>query len=234
MIFNLNDYSVLCYKEAYEGICNFLKYLYRIIFGLNVLPCQSGRTQTSKMEKIYRELDNETLVKGIDLPAFIYNLQYHLVTIKTYEDGIIDFWEEVDFEGFVNKVESGWIVTKLPSGKNVSRINSFHGKSDGLITYIDEENFIKEVRDTLDELQGKATSSTRCREAFFEYSQSPDDTTRKTLKKTYDSVPGHLKKFVLHDRDIKDRAIKSIVEGNKIDDEQLHNWRQRYMTPPKI
>ena len=180
------------------------------------------------MENIYRELENGDIVKGVGLPAFIHNMQYHLVTIKVYEDGIIDCWGKVDFEGFVEKVKSGWVVTQVPKGKDVSRFHSFHGKSDGIETYIDEVEFIKEVRDTIDELQGNATSSMRCRDAFSSFLNSPNDTTKSELKKEYNLIPEHLKRYVLGDMDSKDGPIKQVLSGKKLDEENLNYWRERY------
>jgi len=180
------------------------------------------------MEKIYRESKDGKIVKGIGLPAFIHNMQYHLVTIKVYEDGVIDCWEKVDFEGFVNKVNSGWVVTQVPKGEDVSRFHSFIGKSDDLNTYIDEREFIKEVRDTLDELQGRKSSSERCREAFSEFLRNPNSDIAKKLKDEYESTPEHLRRYVLGDMDSKDGPIRYVLEGKKVDEEQLKYWRERY------
>ena len=180
------------------------------------------------MEKIYRESKDGKIVKGIGLPAFIHNMQYHLVTIKVYEDGVIDCWEKVDFEGFVNKVNSGWVVTQVPKGEDVSRFHSFFGKSDDLNTYIDEREFIKEVKDTLDELQGRKSSSERCREAFSEFLRNPSPDIAKKLKEEYESTPEHLRRYVLGDMDSKDGPIRYVLEGKEVDNERLKYWRERY------
>lgn len=184
--------------------------------------------KASIMEKIYRETKDGKIVKGVGLPAFIHNMQYHLVTIKVYEDGVIDCWDKVDFEGFVNKVNSGWVVTRVPQGKDISRFHSFIGKSDGLNTYIDEREFIKEVKDTLDELQGRKPSSERCREAFTEYLKSPSKDNSKRLKKEYTSTPEHLRRYVLGDMDSKDGPIKYVLEGKEVDKGLINYWREQY------
>tara|TARA_R110002072_G_scaffold245541_1_gene404807 strand:- start:50 stop:604 length:555 start_codon:yes stop_codon:yes gene_type:complete len=180
------------------------------------------------MEKIYRETKDGKIIKGIGLPAFIHNMQYHLVTIKVYEDGVIDCWEKVDFEGFIDKVNSGRVVTKIPKGEDISRFHSFFGKSDGLNTYIDEREFIKEVKDTLDQLQGRTSSSERCRDAFIKYLQFPSVDNANKLKEEYTSTPEHLRRYVLGDMDSKDGPIKYVLEGKEVNDECLNRWRERY------
>jgi len=180
------------------------------------------------MEKIYRELKNGTIVKGIGLPAFIHNGGYHCVLIKIYEDGIIDCWEEVNFSQFVEKVRSGWVVTRLPKGEDISRTHSFYGKTDDIQTYVEEKEFIKEVRDTLDELQGKPTSSKRCQKAFSNFLAAPNKTNKKALEKEYKSIPDHLKRYVLGDMDAKDGPIRYILSNKKIDNERLNHWKEWY------
>lgn len=180
------------------------------------------------MEKIYRELKTGELVKGIGLPAFIHNFQYHCVLIKIYEDGLINCWKNFDFEGFVEKVRSGWIVTKLPKGAKISRHHSFYGKTDDLTTYVEEEEFIKEVRDTLDELQGKSTSSERCRISLLQYLDEPSESNKQALEKEYNSVPKHLKRYVLHDMDSKDNAIRRILAEKHVEPDTLEQLKERY------
>jgi len=181
------------------------------------------------MEKIYRESDNGEIIKGIGLPAFIHNFQYHLVLIKVYEDGVIDCWGKLNFDEFVEKVNSGWVVTKVPEDATVSRHHSFYGTSDGLNTYIDESEFIKEVKDTLNKLQGKKTSSIRCREAFNDYLHSPNENNAEILKEAYNVMPNHLKRYVLGDMDVKDGPIRYVLEDREVDEERLNAWRERYI-----
>ena len=180
------------------------------------------------MEKIYRELENGEIVKGIGLPAFIHNVSYHCVLIKIYQDGVIDCWEQVDFEGFVEKVRCGWVVTQLPKGADISLTHSFYGKTDQLETYVKEEEFIKEVKDTLDEINGKPTSSDRCRKAFTAYLSDTTESAKKLLEKEYNSIPEHLRIYVLGDMDSKDGAIRYILSGEVPDEETFNYWREQY------
>jgi hypothetical protein len=183
------------------------------------------------MTKIYRELENGKIVKGIGLPVFVHNgSTYYCDLIEIYEDGVIDCWgESVDFEIFIEKVNSGWFVTQLPKGDiKINRHHSFYGKTDKLQTYIKEEEFIKEVRDTLDQLQGKTTSSERCRESFHTYLEKPTKSNKQDLRIKYKSVPDHLKEYVLWDMDSRDGAIRHILSGKKIKKKLIKMWKKRY------
>lgn len=180
------------------------------------------------MLRIYREF-NRKLIKGIGLPAFIHNGDYHSTVIEVYEDGLICCWDNVDFEGFVGKVRSGRVTTQVPVGGAIVRFHLFSGLSEGVRTYVKEEEFIKEVRDTIDELQGKSTSSERCRKAFSAFLKSPEASARENLKTQYERVPEHLKKYTLGDMDAKDGDIKSIIAGGELGKEQLDYLRKHYL-----
>ena len=180
------------------------------------------------MEKVYRE-ENGKIIKGVGLPAFIHNGAYHLVLIKVYEDGLIDCWDKVDFEGFVERVHAGWVVTQVPKGSEISRFHSFYGNADGIESYVDINEFVKEVRDTLDELNGNKTSSDRCYEAFISYLNSPDMSVKEKLKLEYELIPEHLKRYVLGDMDAKDWPIKSILSEKEVDEKILNRWREWYV-----
>lgn len=163
------------------------------------------------MEKVFRENKSGDLIKGIGLPAFIRNGGYHCALIKVYEDGMIDCWELVDFQGFVEKVKEGWVATMVPQDEIITRHQSFFGKATNIQTYIDEYEFIKEVEDTINELQKRPTSSERCRIAFKDYLKEPTKKNREKLRIEYKSIPEHLKRYVLGDMDSKDQEIKSIL-----------------------
>ena len=180
------------------------------------------------MEKIYREDENGAIIKGVGLPAFIHNFSYHLVLIKVYEDGIIDCWEKLDFDGFVDKVESGWVVTTVPKGSEISRHHSFFCKSTDINTYIDEQEFIKEVRDTLDTLQGRKSSSERCWNSFISYINNPTEIGKVKLETEYKLIPEHLKRYVLGDMDSKDGPIKYILNNEVMDQKVIDEFKEYY------
>jgi len=180
------------------------------------------------MDQVYREKDDGTIVKGIGLPAFIHNGRYYCVLVKVYEDGVIDCWDEVDFEGFVQKVRGGWVVTQLPPDAVIHSHHSFYGSTDNLTTWVKESEFIKEVRDTLDRLCGKSWSSRRCNDAFVKYLSHPTEETKKLVAKEYDLVPEHLRQYVLGDMDHRDAPIRELLENDSIDASTLQMWKTMY------
>jgi hypothetical protein len=64
-------------------------------------------------------------IDGVFFLAFIHNGDYHLSPISIYQDGMIDCSELVDFEGFKEKVRSGWVVTRPPRWARVSVTSSW-------------------------------------------------------------------------------------------------------------
>ncbi|MCK5727422.1 MAG: hypothetical protein KAH22_11440 [Thiotrichaceae bacterium] len=179
------------------------------------------------MEKIYRLGKNKEIIKGIGLPAFIHNSDYHQVLIKIYEDGLIDCWELVDFEGFKKKVESGWVVTQLPEGSEVSCTHLYYGLHN-FDTYIEVTEFLKEVKDTIKSLQGDRTSHDDCIEAFEQYLTDPSDSNRVNLEKKYNAVPKHLQMYLLRDQDAKDYPIRHCIESLPLELEEINKYKDYY------
>src|SRR5262245_1082684 len=73
-----------------------------------------------RSRRVYREQEGQQ-IPGISLLAFIHNgPAYYLTEIKVYRDGMVDCWELVDLDEFKKKVASGWVVTTLPEGAEIS------------------------------------------------------------------------------------------------------------------
>lgn len=68
------------------------------------------------MQKISRQKN----VEGTTISGIIHNGQYFYTNIEIYEDGMIHCWELVDLNGLKEKIASGWLVSQIPNGKNVS------------------------------------------------------------------------------------------------------------------
>jgi hypothetical protein len=181
------------------------------------------------MLNIYRFDENDNLIKGIGLPAFIHNGSYHQITIEVYEDGIIDCWDLVTLDGFKAKVAEGWVVTQVPKGEEISCHHLFYGTSQ-LKCYIEIDDFVKEVEDTLNRLQGKETSTEKCLQAFSRFLNEPNDINRKKLKSTYLAVPSHLRRYMLGDMDLKDAPIRICIENDKLKPETIADYKEWYLS----
>jgi hypothetical protein len=116
-----------------------------------------SRNLTLKSNITFRIVDDQQVL-GAFLTVFIHNGDYHLTKIAVYADGMIDCWGLVDFNEFVRKVRSGWIVTTLPEEAkvSVSQITSFTANE--ILYSVPESEFIKEVLDTIEELNERPCS----------------------------------------------------------------------------
>jgi hypothetical protein len=182
------------------------------------------------MQLIYRENEEGSVIKGIGLPAFIHNGDYHQVLIGVYEDGLIDCWELVNLEEFKERVRSGWVVTQVPRGAPVNCHHLSFGKCE-VECYVKIEEFVKEVEDVLREFQGVPTSSKRCLEAFRRYLATPSVPLRGALYEAYKAVPEHLREYVLGDMDSRDGPIRCILEEDPprpLKEGDIESWKDHY------
>lgn len=167
------------------------------------------------MKNTYR-IEKDKLIKGKSLPIFIHNLNYHLTEIHIYEDGKIDCWELVDFDGFIKKIESGWIKTNLPKGEKVFAFPLGNFETKEFYPNRTENDLIKEVKDIIDGFQGKKTAEQYCVDAYKEYITNPTSENKHELKRTYELVAEHNQRFLLGDMDVDDLPIQVAIYGEKI------------------
>jgi hypothetical protein len=128
---------------------------------------------------------------------------------------MIDCWGLVDFEGFKEKVRSGWVVTRPPKDAriSVSFLTSFTAADASY--WINPEELIKEVADAIEELNGRPTTSKRCQEAWAAYRAAPSEAARDCLRLAYEAIPKHNRRYVLGDQDFKDGPIRMILYPNE-------------------
>lgn len=180
-----------------------------------------------QMIQIYRNGRNGEIIRGIGLPAFIHNDSYHETIIGVFEDGTIDCWGLVDFEEFINKVTEGWVVTQVPKGARISCHHLYYGNST-LECYIEIDEFVKEVEDTIKRLQGKQTVAQTCTQAFAKFLNLPNEKNQSSLREAYNAIPKHCRKYVLGDMDCKDYPIKLCIENKEISLEIIEEFKEKY------
>src|SRR5215510_7582689 len=140
-----------------------------------------------RRSQIYREQE-EQQIQGISLHAFIHNGHtYYLTDIKVYRDGMVDCWGLIDLDEFKNKVASGWVVTTLPDDAeiSISLLCGFHATN--VHSFIKESEFLKEVEDEIEWLNGRQTAADRCYAAYENYNANPSESTRAALKVAYEA-----------------------------------------------
>ncbi|WP_395739153.1 hypothetical protein [Prosthecobacter sp.] len=161
--------------------------------------------------KTYRVTPEGERIDGVFAMAFIHNDQYHLTPIRIYRDGMVDCWTWVTFEEFKEKVRSGWVVTQPPPDASVSiwPLASFTATD---ASYgIEPEQFIREVADEIEALNGRPTSRDRCLEAWRAYDAMPSEDTKEALRLAYRAVPEHNRKFILTGIDRKDHPLHHVL-----------------------
>lgn len=165
----------------------------------------------SASHRTYRVKADGSRVDGVILMAFIHNWDYHLVPISVFQDGMIDCWGLVDLETFKTKVQEEWVVTQPPAGAKIDVYPIAQLKATEADYWIEANEFIKEVADEIEELNGRPTSSSRCRDAWQRYQSAPSEASLAELKIAYESIPEHNRRYVLHDQDFKDHAIRRVL-----------------------
>lgn len=160
---------------------------------------------------IYR-IKHGRLILGKSRFLYIHNFNYFLTELKVYADGIIDCWYLVTLEEFKQKIAQGWVTTSLPEGEEVSIHLLSDITTNQVVNSIKPEELIKEIEDTIQELNGKPTSSDRCQEAYERYLNAPTAEHKTQLRVAYYAMPEHMRVFVLGDMDVKDAPITSIID----------------------
>jgi hypothetical protein len=157
---------------------------------------------------------------GVEIPgtfthAFIQNGRYILTEIKVYKDGMIDCWGLVTFEEFKQKIALGWVVTTLPNNAAVSVFSLATFKATDVRAAVKEEEFIKEVADEIEKLNGRPTSVDKCRKAFQRFQEEHSEDARQQVQETYEAVPEHLRWFMLDDMDPDIIDVQSALNALK-------------------
>ena len=152
------------------------------------------------------------VVPGTYLQAFIKNGDHFFVTeIEIYRDGKIECWGLVDFEEFKRKVAEGWVRTRLPTGARVSMMVSMLAFTVTEVAGgVDEIEFVKEVADEIERLNGRPTSIDLCREGLLGHRRAPTTESLRTLREAYERVPAHARCY-LGDMDTKDWDYRTLL-----------------------
>lgn len=168
--------------------------------------------------RTYRVATNGERIDGMPTFAFIFSGgTYYLTAIVIFQDGMIGGWELVDFEEFKRNVRSGRVVTQPPPRAKimVSSVGSFTAIDP--FYRIEPEEFIKEVADTIEALNGRPTTSNRCQEAWAAHEHAPSEATKEALRMAYEAIPKHKRIYVLGDMTDKDSAIRAVLYPDEHD-----------------
>lgn len=159
------------------------------------------------------------LADGVRIPgtwrhAFIRNGgQYFLTDLFIFADGIVDCWGFVTLDEFEEKLRSGWVATSFPEGADASA----HGLADWKFTdpyaWVTPEVLLAEVRDTVEQLNGRPDSTARCLAAVDIFLADRTEENRAAARAAYLSIPETQRHYALGDMDSKDWPLQVLVAG---------------------
>ncbi len=142
--------------------------------------------------QVFREEDGGRRIPGRKLQILAgQHGQYGLQDLIVYQDGMIECIGLMTFERFRQVLqEGGMFRTSLPEGAGlVSRL--FQAKATEVTARVEVSEFIKEIVDVLDDLNGRATSLERCMDAYRQFETDPSPGNRTKLESAYSDMPAH-------------------------------------------
>src|SRR5512139_2446111 len=152
-------------------------------------------------QRTWREVDGER-IEGTWRPAFIHNGgRYFLTDLLIYADGMIYCWELVTLDEFAAKLASGWVAVEFPDGGQASAHHLGSWKFAEPHTWLTPEMLLGEIRDDIDQLNGRPDSTARCLAALDVFRGEPTDSNRAALRAAYVAIPEHLRIYALGDQD---------------------------------
>ncbi|MFF5899594.1 NADAR family protein [Streptomyces argenteolus] len=161
----------------------------------------------------YRTADG-VRIPGTWRHTFIRNGgNYFLTDLFVYADGLIDCWGLVTLDEFEGKLRSGWVATDLPEGGRVSAHGLADWKFDEPHTWLTPELLLAEVRDTIDQLNGRPDSTARCLAAVDVFLADRTEENRATARAAYLAIPETRRHYALGDMDRKDGPLRVLVAG---------------------
>ncbi|WP_217238927.1 NADAR family protein [Streptomyces sp. AC555_RSS877] len=155
---------------------------------------------------------------GIRVPGtwrhvFIRNGDYYLTDLFIYADGLIDCWGLVTLAEFEEKLRCGWVATDLPEGARASGHELAAWKFSEPCSWYTPELLLAEVRDTVDQLNGRPDSRDRCLDAVDAFLADRTEENRAVARAAYLAIPETQRHYALGDMDRKDWPLQVLVAG---------------------
>lgn len=156
---------------------------------------------------------------GVRIPgtwrhAFIRNGgQYFLTDLYIFADGIVDCWGLVTLDEFEQKLRSGWVATSLSEGTRASAHGLASWKFADPHCRLTPELLLAEVRDTVEQLNGRPDSTARCLAAVDVFLADRTEENRAAVRATYLAIPETQRLYALGDMDHKDWPLQALIAG---------------------
>ncbi|WP_418961046.1 DUF7638 domain-containing protein [Streptomyces tritici] len=165
-------------------------------------------------QKIFREVDGER-IPGVSRPAFLRNGDHHyLVQLGIYADGMVDCWGLVTLEEFAADVRRGRIVTRFEEGMRAAVHATVEWEFGRVLSgNLTPESLIAEVRDDIDDLNGRLDSTARAWLAVDAFRAEPTEERRAALRAAYEQIPEHERHMALADHSVGDGPLYDLAMG---------------------
>jgi hypothetical protein len=157
------------------------------------------------------------MVPGVYFPAFIHNGDHFLANIVAYRDGMVDCWGLVTFEEFRQKVRNGWVVTSVPEGATVTIHHVARFKVNGVSVEGPEEEFVKDIANAIEELNGRPTAQARLVEAIRGLRELATPELEAQFRRAYSDLPAYCRKYIFGSRMEKYANLQRLLDGGERD-----------------
>jgi uncharacterized protein (TIGR02996 family) len=156
------------------------------------------------------------VVPGVYFPAFIHNFdKYYLASIVAYVDGMVDCWGLVTFAEFKEKVRDGWVVTSIPDGARVNIHNVAFFTVSGVSVNGPEEEFVKDVANAIEELNGRPTAQARLIQAIGGLREQDTPELRSEFRRAYADLPAYLRRYFFGSRRERHTDLQRLLDGDE-------------------
>jgi ribA/ribD-fused uncharacterized protein len=165
-------------------------------------------------DRITHRMADGVRIPGTWRHAFIRNGgRYFLTDLFVFADGLVDCWGLVTLDEFEEKLRSGWVATSFAEGADASA----HGLADWKFTepyaWVTPELLLAEVRDTVEQLNGRPDSTARCLTAVDVFLADRTEENRAAARAAYLAIPESQRLYALGDMDSKDWPLQVLVAG---------------------
>ncbi|MEU1672313.1 NADAR family protein [Streptomyces roseifaciens] len=162
----------------------------------------------------FRIVDGER-IPGLSRPVFVRNGDHHyLEQLGIYADGVIDCWEELlTLEEFAADLRRGRIVTRFEEGARAAVHATVEWEFSKVNGHLTPESLYAEIRDDIDDLNGRPDSTARALRALQEFRADPTEKRRAVLRAAYEEIPEHERHAALADHSVGDIPLYDLAMG---------------------
>ncbi|HAS42476.1 MAG TPA: hypothetical protein DCS93_18500 [Microscillaceae bacterium] len=154
----------------------------------------------------YREVNGKK-VRGKAFEVIVHNFHYYLTKLIVYADGQIACWGLMSFAEFKQKLYDDWICLDMPDNSKLHISNLGQIEVKQLVPEKTKEDFIKEIEDTILELNNKPNRITKCINSFKSYLLDVSTSNFEILKSQFEDLPSH-QRVLFEISDSKDPLLK--------------------------